>query len=390
MFSFIRCGGSYQGPCPNMEKSHASCANQKNCLKTQSANYRCACCIDIDERHAHTSEPDTNELLEWITQDILRFCNTLLNKLDESDHEDPDVENLVSRKFNELSANSKDVLRSTTVKQRRKADADEIMAREIKNKKKSQMRTRKQASALKTQHGCTDGEKKAIHIGDNSKAPHCKSFIATMNERLDGPEFVPLRITDEISPITTGVILITLESEPVDGVLNDFCILSNIDLLPCNEYSRYCVTNGDKIVGLRRISRTEENKFEWNVQVKDNDMSMQMEDNPLEILKTATYPIHAIFQRATAGVLRQGFARSKNARNVLTAPTAEHISYIKILFDLPEKLQGLAMRNKMKNHFPHPRDHLTGEQIQAQISKFTRQKKILLLIIMMTMKYTAI
>ena len=24
----------------------------------------------------------------------------------------------------------------------------------------------------------------------------------------------------------------------------------------------------------------------------------------------------------------------------------------------------------MKNHFPHPRDHLTGEQIQAQISNF--------------------
>jgi hypothetical protein len=39
--------------------------------------------------------------------------------------------------MNELSANSKDVLRSTTVKQRRKAEADDIMAREIKNKKKS-------------------------------------------------------------------------------------------------------------------------------------------------------------------------------------------------------------------------------------------------------------
>jgi hypothetical protein len=150
-----------------------------------------------------------------------------------------------------------------------------------------------------------------------------------MNERLDGPEFAPLRITDKIPPITTGFILITLESEPVEGVLKDFCILSNIDLVPCNEYSRYCVANGDKIVGLRRISRNE-NKFEWNVQVKDTDMSMQMEDNPLEILKAAAYPMHAIFQRATAGVLHQGFARSKN---VLTAPTAEHISYIKSLFD---------------------------------------------------------
>jgi hypothetical protein len=135
-----------------------------------------------------------------------------------------------------------------------------------------------------------------------------------MNERLDGPEFAPLRITDKIPPITTGFILITLESEPVEGVLKDFCILSNIDLVPCNEYSRYCVDNGDKIVGLRRISRNE-NKFEWNVQVKDTDMSMLIEENPLEILKTATNPMHAISQRATAGVLHQGFARSKNARS---------------------------------------------------------------------------
>ncbi len=62
-------------------------------------------------------------------------------------------------------------------------------------------------------------------------------------------------------------------------------------------------------------------------------------------------------------------------KTVLTTPTAEHIAYIKDLFNLPEKLQGVAKREKMKCHFPHLKNHLTVEQIESQISKFSKQKK---------------
>jgi len=85
--------------------------------------------------------------------------------------------------------------------------------------------------------------------------------------------------------------------------------------------------------------------------------------------------MHAVFQRSPPIVLPQGFARHISMKNVLTTPTAEHVSYLKQLFDLPQKLQGMAMREQMKKDFPHPRDHLSVEQIEGQISKFARQKK---------------
>ena len=65
-------------------------------------------------------------------------------------------------------------------------------------------------------------------------------------------------------------------------------------------------------------------------------------------------------------------------RNVLTTPTPAHIAYIKSQFDLPQKLQEDAMKKKMKEDLPDPKDHLTVEQIEGQTSKFTRQKKKIL------------
>ena len=271
---------------------------------------------------------------------------------------------MVTSQINIESTRIGGILQTTTAKQRRKANAALCRKREL-SKQKTEAAAKKKEDNFNSVISIARVKRKRRErqsfkkLGKNP----VKNFIDAMNEKLDGPSFVHLSITDSIPNISTGLVLVTLATKPNEGFLNNSGDISDVTLITCSSYMRCSLENGDKLVALREASD--------NLPL----ITLNKDDILVSNLNSASFPIQAIFQRRAPPILHQGFARCTNTKEVLTTPTKVHIDYIKKLFDLPEKLQGLAMRARMKEDFPHPRDVLTVEQIESQISKFTREKK---------------
>lgn len=265
------------------------------------------------------------------------------------------------------------VLTCTTVKQRRKIDK----AKAEKKKARKEEELRKQRVKEENQRKANENfglkskkkKKKSLYneqvVNSASKQPPPKLYDLFNQEICSS--HVHVKEGDPFPPISSGYLKVTLIDKPEEGFLNDDGTVANIDLLKCKEIFGSCLNEGDRLVALRKIQQNVDDNIQDNIPV--------LEHLPVNILQDQSYPICAIFKRAPPPILSQGFARPSNAKIVTTPPTDVHKRYLLELFRLRVWLRAEQMQKKMKIDFPHPRDHLTVDQILNQIKAFVKKKK---------------